>query len=101
VESATDEIRELEELARDTRDTIIEDCYESARGFVFFANAEYSSAVDELSSDPQNPLVAWQIVLTNEKLGNKAAAEVTRNRWKYLRADTPQWFLAVHAAGNE
>jgi len=100
VESASDEIHELEDLARDTRDTIIEDCYESARGYVFYADGEYSSAVDELSSDPQNPLVAWQIVLANQKLGDKAATEVTRNRWKYLRADTPQWFLASHAAGN-
>lgn len=100
VESASDEIHELEQLARDSRDAIIENCYESARGYVFFANGEYSSAVDELSSDPQNPLVTWRIVVANEKLGDKAAAEVNRNRWKYLRADTPQWFLASHAAGN-
>jgi tetratricopeptide (TPR) repeat protein len=93
VESAQDEIQELESLSRDSRDAFIENCYESARGFVFYANGEYSSAVDELASDPQNPLVARQIVLAYEKLGNAAAAEVSRNRLKYLRADTPQWFL--------
>lgn len=100
VKSAQAEIQELQDLAGNTRDTIIENCYESARGFVLFASGEYDSAVDELASNPQNPLVARQIILAYEKLGNKASAEVTRNRWKYLRADTPQWFLASKAAGN-
>ena len=100
VESASDEIHELEDLARDTRDTIIEDCYESARGYVFYANGEYSSAADELSSDPQNPVVVRQIVLAYEKLGDKATAEVNRNRLKYLRTDTPQWLLASRTAAN-
>jgi tetratricopeptide (TPR) repeat protein len=100
VESAHDEIQELEGLARDTRDTIIEDCYESARGYVLYATGDYASAADELASDPQNPLVARQIVLTQEKLGNKAQAEVDRTRWKYLRADSPQWFLAAQAPAN-
>jgi hypothetical protein len=100
VESAQDEIHELEGLARDTRDTIIEDCYESARGYILYATGDYASAADELATDPQNPLVARQIVLTQEKLGNKAQAEVDRTRWKYLRADSPQWFLATQTASN-
>jgi tetratricopeptide (TPR) repeat protein len=100
VESAQEEIRELESLAAYTRDTIIENCYESSRGYVFYANGDYVSAADELASDPQNPLVARQIVLAYEKLGNKAQAEVDRTRWRYLRADTPQWFLASQAATN-
>jgi tetratricopeptide (TPR) repeat protein len=98
MESATEEIQELEQLSRETRDTIIEDCYESARGYVLFASGDYSNALDELATDPQNPLVAWQMVLASEKLGDKAGAEVNRNRWKYLRSDTPQWFLAQRAA---
>ena len=98
VEAAEGEIRELEELSSTTRDRIIEDCYESARGYVLFAENDYANAVDELATDPQNPLVARQIVLSYEKLGNKAAAEVNRNRWKYLRADSPQWFVAANAA---
>jgi tetratricopeptide (TPR) repeat protein len=98
VESAQEEIQELESLSRDSRDAFIENCYESARGFVFYANREYASAVDELASDPQNPLVARQIVQAYEKLGNTAAAEVSRNRLKYLRADTPQWFLTAQSA---
>jgi hypothetical protein len=98
VEAAEGEIRELEELSSTTRDRIIEDCYESARGYVLFAQKDYTNAVDELATDPQNPLVASQIVQSYEKLGNKAAAEVSRNRWKYLRADTPQWFVAANVA---
>jgi hypothetical protein len=42
--------------------------------------------------------VARQIVQAYEKLGNTAAAEVSRNRLKFLRADTPQWFLTAQAA---
>jgi tetratricopeptide (TPR) repeat protein len=100
VESAQHEIQELETLARDTRDAIIQNCYDSARGYAFYATGDYANAADELSSDPQNPLVAWQLVLAYEKLGNNAQAEVDRNRWKYLRADTPQWFLTLKAAAN-
>jgi tetratricopeptide (TPR) repeat protein len=96
LDGAQGQIRELEELSNTTRDRIIEDCYESARGYVLFAQHDYANAVDELATDPQNPLVARQLVLTYEKLGDKAAAEVNRNRWKYLRADTPQWFLAAN-----
>ena len=98
LDGAQGETRVLEELSNTTRDRIIEDCYESARGYVLFAQHDYANAVDELATDPQNPLVAKQLVLTYEKLGDKAAAEVNRNRWKYLRADTPQWFLAADAA---
>jgi len=100
VKSAEDEIRALEELSNISCNTIIEDCYESARGYVFFATGDYASAVDELSTDPQNPFVAKQIFLAYEKLGDKAAAAVSRNRWNYLRADTPQWLLSSKAAAN-
>ncbi len=100
VASAEDEIHELEELSNTTRNTIIEDCYESARGYVLFATGDYANAADELATDPQNPLVARQIVLAYEKLGNKAAAEVSRRRWQFLRDDTPQWFVASSAAAN-
>lgn len=100
VDAAQDEIHELETLARETRDTIIEDCYESARGYVLYASGDYAGAADELASDPQNPLVARQSILAYEKLGAKAQAEVDRTRWKYLRADTPQWFLSAQAAAR-
>jgi len=100
VEAAQDEIHELETLARETRDTIIEDRYESARGYVLYASGDYAGAADELASDPQNPQVARQSILAYEKLGDKAQAEVDRTRWKYLRADTPQWFLAARAAAK-
>jgi tetratricopeptide (TPR) repeat protein len=97
---AQHEIQELEALAIETRDAIIQNCYDSARGYVFYAAGEYANAADEFSSDPQNPMVAWQLILAYEKLGNKAQAEVDRTRWKYLRADTPQWFLTSKAAVN-
>ena len=97
VDGARAGVRQLEILARQTRDTIIENCYESARGYVFYAVGEYSSAADELSSDPQNPLVTRQLILAYEKLGDRTAAELNRNRLNFLRSDTPQWFAASHA----
>ena len=100
VQNAQDKIQKLETLAKDTRDAIIENCYESSRGYALYAAGDYAGAADELASDPQNPLVARQIVLAYEKLGNKAQAEVDRTRWKYLRADSPQWFLAAQAPAN-
>jgi len=44
VDAAQDEIHELETLARETRDTIIEDRYESARGYVLYASGDYAGA---------------------------------------------------------
>src|SRR6202030_3801288 len=49
-------VQKLERLAAKTRDLIVENCYESARGYVFFARKDYSSAAGELSADPHSPL---------------------------------------------
>lgn len=94
-------VEELEQLATRTRDQIIEDCYDSARGYLLFAEGDYSGALEELGTDTQNPLVARQIVLTYEKLGDAGSAALARNRLKYLRAPTPQWYLVTQAANTE
>jgi hypothetical protein len=53
--------------------------------------------LDELSTDTHNPLVLRQLILTQEKLGNLAAAESDRTRLKYLRAPTVEWFIVSHS----
>jgi len=91
-------IQKLETLAVSSRDSIIENCYDSARGFLLFAKGNYAGAVDALESDTQNPLVARQAVLAYEELGDAAGASAAKTRLHYLRAPTPQWYLVTHPA---
>jgi len=91
-------ISKLERCAAITRDLIVENNYESARGYALLAQGDFANAADELAADPHSPLVLQQLALAQEKLGNNAAAESMRNRLKYLRAPTVEWYLTTHAA---
>jgi predicted Zn-dependent protease len=91
-------ISKLERSAAITRDLIVENNYESSRGYALFAQGDFANAADELAADPHSPLVLQQLALAQEKLGNNAAAESTRTRLKYLRAPTVEWYLTTHAA---
>ena len=99
-EAASRAIHQLEALATATRDSIVGDCYYSARGYSLFATGAYSDAISLLQSDTQNPLVAHQIVLAYEKLGDSANAALAKTRLQYLRAPTPQWYLASNPGVN-
>ena len=98
---AQEAISKLESSAALTRDLIVENNYESARGFLLFAQGDFASAVDELATDPHSPLALEQLALAEEKLGNPAAAESVRTRLKYQRAPTVEWFLVTHPAATE
>jgi tetratricopeptide (TPR) repeat protein len=93
---AVEAISELEGLATTSRDPVVENAYESARGFLLFTQDELTSAKDELAADPQSPLALQQLAITQEKLGLASAAEATRTRLKYQRGPTVEWFLATH-----
>ena len=93
---AVEAISELEGLATSSRDPVIENAYESARGFLLFTQGELTSAKDELAADPQSPLALQQLAISEEKLGLSSAAEATRARLKYQRGPTVEWFLATH-----
>ncbi|HYL85445.1 MAG TPA: tetratricopeptide repeat protein [Candidatus Angelobacter sp.] len=95
---AAEAVHELGDLATKTRDPIVENIYESGHGYELIAEGDLTNAVDELAADPQNPLVVRQIVLTQEKLGNTAAANAMRARLKFLRTPTAEWYLVSHAA---
>jgi tetratricopeptide (TPR) repeat protein len=97
-EVAQEAISKLERSAAVTRDLIVENNYESSRGYTLFAQGDFANAADELATDPHSPLALQQLALAQEKLGNNAAAESTRNRLKYLRAPTVEWYLTTHAA---
>lgn len=97
VEATTETIHKLEQLAAQSRDLIAENCYESARGYVFFAQKDYASAQDELSADPHSPIAINWLVDAREKLGDQKGAQSARLRLKYLRAPTAEWYLATQA----
>jgi len=88
-------VSQLEVLADSSRDLVVENAFESARGFLLFQQGDLSNAADELAADPRSPLALQQLALVQEKLGNTAAAQLTRTRLKYQRAPSVEWFLVT------
>jgi predicted Zn-dependent protease len=97
---AQEAIFKLENSASLTRDLIVTNSYESARGFLLFAQGDFAGAAEELAADPHSTLALQQLALAQEKLGNTAAAESTRTRLKYQRAPTVEWYLTTHSAAE-
>ena len=89
-------ISKLERFASQSRDLIVQEDYDSARGYLLYAQQNLADAADELGADPHSPLALLQLAVTQEKLGNLAAAQATRNRLKYQRAPLVEWYLATH-----
>jgi hypothetical protein len=87
-------VEKLEKLAATSRDLIVENCYESARGYVFFAQKDYSSAADELSAEPHSPVATKLLVLARKKSGDAKNAEAAELHLKFQRASTVEWYLA-------
>jgi tetratricopeptide (TPR) repeat protein len=96
---ASDSVSKLEQFAIASRDQIIENDYESARGYVLVSEGDLANATDELATDPHSPLALHQLAVTQEKLGNTAAAQATRTRLKYQRSANVEWYLVTHAEG--
>jgi hypothetical protein len=86
-------VRKLSLLTDQSRDLLVANNYESARGYVLAAQGDFANAVDELAADSRSVLALDQLAAAQEKLGNTAAAEATRTRIKYLRAPTVEWYL--------
>jgi hypothetical protein len=97
-EIAQDAISKLERYAAITRDLIVENNYESARGFALFAQGDFANAADELATDPHSPIALAQLALAHDKLGDASAAQIIRTRLKYQRAPTVEWYLTTHTA---
>src|SRR5256884_1234874 len=96
VDNASEAVSQLKDLATVSRDQVVVNAYESARGFLLFQQRDLSGATDALAADPHSPLVVLQLALAQEKAGNYVIAKETRNRLKYQRAPTVEWFLATH-----
>ena len=96
LQAADSAIAKLELLAAKSRDLIVENCFESAKGYVFFARHDFQSAEDQLSADPHSPLAIKRLATAREMTGDGMGAESAQLRLKYLRAPTPEWYLATH-----
>jgi predicted Zn-dependent protease len=97
-ESAQEPIAMLERLARQSRDLVVEDNYEAARGYQLFAKGDFANAEEVLAGNPRSPLALQQLALARERVGNTAGAECARRRLKYLRAPTVEWYLVTYSA---
>jgi tetratricopeptide (TPR) repeat protein len=91
-------IRRLEELADLSREPLVTNSFESARGYLLAAKGDFTAAVGELAADPRSLLALEQLAATQLKLGDASATEATRTRIKYLRAPTVEWYLLTSAS---
>jgi len=98
---AQEAIDKLERFASQSRDLVVANSYEIARGYLLLAQGDYASAADQLGSDPRSPLALQYLAQAQEKLGNAAAAQAARTRLKYQRAPTTEWYLVAHSANVE
>ena len=98
LEIAQEAISKLERYAAVTRDLIVENNYESARGFALFAEGDFANAVDELTTDPHSPIALQQLAVGYDKLNAAAEAQTIRARLKYQRGPTVEWYLVTHPA---
>jgi len=90
-------VQKLERLAAKSRDLIVQDCYESARGYIFFAQRKFQDAAEQLSADPHSPLTVKWMSVAREKAGDLKSADAARLHFKYMRAPTAEWYLATHS----
>jgi hypothetical protein len=97
LDAAQAAVRKLEQLAAKSRDLIVQDCYESARGYVFIAQNRYQEAAEQLSADPHSPLTVKWLGRARERAGDPNGADAAKLHFKYLRAPNAEWYLATHS----
>lgn len=90
--------QKLEQLAARSHDLVVQDCYESARGYLFFAQKKFHEAAEQLSADPHSPLTVKWLAVAREKAGDLNGADSAKLHFKYLRAPTAEWYLATHSS---
>jgi len=94
---AQSDLDKLAKLAADSRDLLVENCYESGQGYVSAAKGDFAKAAEQLAADLYNPLTARQLVLVERKLGDTKAADNALLHLKYQRAPTAEWYVATQA----
>jgi hypothetical protein len=98
-ETAEEAISKLERLAAQTGDLLVENPYETARGYLLLSQGDFTNAVDELSANRLSPLAVQQLAVVQQKLGSPSAASETFNQLNYQRAASVEWYLASQNRG--
>ena len=93
-EAAEQAISKLERLAAQSANLLVENPYETARGYLLLSQGDLANAADELSANRLSPLAVQQLAVVQQKLGYQSAAGETANQLKYQRAQTVEWYLA-------
>ncbi len=96
LDEANDSLQKLQHLADDSRDLLVENICESAKGFLSLANGDYSRAAQQLSADLHTPQVVRAYIQAQQKLGDPKALESAQKQLQYRRAPTVDWFVATH-----
>lgn len=78
-DAAQSALKRLEEMARNSRDQIVQASYHGAKGGVLFYQKKYADAIQELSDDQDNALSQVRLAEAYEKTGNTADAKSTRS----------------------
>lgn len=94
---AEDDLDKLAKLSADSRDLLVEDCYESGQGYLSAAKGDFAKAAGQLAADLYSPLVARQLFLVERELGDTKAADNALLHLKYEREPTAEWYAATQA----
>lgn len=94
---ASEAVHRLEQLASQSSDPLIENCFETAKGYLLIAQGDYFKASEELAADPRSILAVAQLIAVEQKLGELSTVETLRAGIKYLRTPTVEWYLFSHS----
>jgi tetratricopeptide (TPR) repeat protein len=98
--SAEDAIQKLEQLAARSQGTLIENSFDTAKGYLRMAEGDFDKAATQLAADPRSLFALSQLAEAQEELGDADAATFTRTRIKFLRSPTAEWYLINRAAST-
>ena len=101
LDNAAEALSKLETLASSSGDILVQTIYESARGYLSFGKGDFAQAAGQLAADSHSALALQQLAIVQEKLGDNAAAQLTRARLNFKRAPTVEWYLVERANGDK
>lgn len=94
-QNATVALQKLQQLSDSSRDLLIENISESAKGYVSFGAGDYAKAAQQLSADLHSPIVVREYLRAQEKLGDAQGLESGQKSLKYRRTATAEWYVAT------
>jgi tetratricopeptide (TPR) repeat protein len=89
-------LQKLQQLADSSRDLLVENVCESAKGYLSLGAGDYKKAAEQLSADLHSPMVVREFISAQEKLGDAKGLESGQKSLKYRRTPTAEWYLATH-----